>query len=463
MTAARSCLYEVLGVSVTASPVELKQAYRRKQRSAHPDTGGTAERFHALQSAWEVLGEPARRADYDRSQQTKLRAAASRRSSPFADQGPRSSSSNKRSANSSDRGPTRTTGPSPKIDRADSHGHPGGSARLIYLERLRSWILNPRPPSPPTPIRVVSDVGFPRGFLFRAWLRLCLKMCAGLAATAAIVALVIGWRMGLIGAETTGFWPVVALAAAAFALAGLLSSIPISLLRHWRSPYRRELVRFRKEKNRKHAEEQAAYLAATRVYEENLRSQPEKADAVLAAPFSVAARRVAPAGIRCWLDKALAQEETARALAKLDESFSIWHDLAIGVGSAGLGAGIDHLVLGHQGLVLVESINEKGPVSVRKRALTRGEKAASMETTRTRMLAASQTFAGVSAVLLVYADSAIRDPRPHGIDGTPMPTFVVGSSLLAEALTTGLPGIAGVSVGRREQLRHSVAGRVRFA
>ena len=58
--------YDVLGVSPTASTHELRQAYRRMLRVAHPDTGGSEQRFHAVQHAWTLVGTAGDRAAYDR-------------------------------------------------------------------------------------------------------------------------------------------------------------------------------------------------------------------------------------------------------------------------------------------------------------------------------------------------------------------------------------------------------------
>ncbi len=59
--------YEVLGVARTASTAELRSAYRKVVRQVHPDQGGNATRFHAVQAAWETLSDPERRAAYDRT------------------------------------------------------------------------------------------------------------------------------------------------------------------------------------------------------------------------------------------------------------------------------------------------------------------------------------------------------------------------------------------------------------
>lgn len=61
--------YEVLGVSRTATTVELKKAYRRLAREYHPDVnkdGDAAERFKEISEAYEVLSDDQKRAAYDR-------------------------------------------------------------------------------------------------------------------------------------------------------------------------------------------------------------------------------------------------------------------------------------------------------------------------------------------------------------------------------------------------------------
>lgn len=59
-------LYSVLGVTPDATADEIRAAYRRRARETHPDTGGNAAEFHAVQVAWEILGDPGRRRDHDR-------------------------------------------------------------------------------------------------------------------------------------------------------------------------------------------------------------------------------------------------------------------------------------------------------------------------------------------------------------------------------------------------------------
>ncbi len=59
--------YEVLGVAQNAPPSEIRAAYRRAARAAHPDRHGAASaaRMAAVNEAWRVLGDPALRRAYD--------------------------------------------------------------------------------------------------------------------------------------------------------------------------------------------------------------------------------------------------------------------------------------------------------------------------------------------------------------------------------------------------------------
>ena len=58
--------YGVLGVSSTASPKEITKAYRKLARSHHPDAkGGNEERFKEVSAADDVLGDDAKREEYD--------------------------------------------------------------------------------------------------------------------------------------------------------------------------------------------------------------------------------------------------------------------------------------------------------------------------------------------------------------------------------------------------------------
>ncbi|CAF0792049.1 unnamed protein product [Adineta steineri] len=62
-------LYEILGVSKTASEADLKKAYRKLALQFHPDkckAPGATEAFKAIGKAFSILNDPKKREDYDR-------------------------------------------------------------------------------------------------------------------------------------------------------------------------------------------------------------------------------------------------------------------------------------------------------------------------------------------------------------------------------------------------------------
>ena len=79
--------YQVLGVSRQASDVEIKKAYRRLAREYHPDANqgdeGAEARFKEIANAYEVLGDPDRRARYDRFGDDGLGGAGAAGGNPF--------------------------------------------------------------------------------------------------------------------------------------------------------------------------------------------------------------------------------------------------------------------------------------------------------------------------------------------------------------------------------------------
>lgn len=108
--------YDILGVPASASQDELRRAYRLKLRETHPDTGGAAAHFHAVQHAWELVGTPEARAAYDRGGARVID------------------------------GERTTWAPAAPPKRPDSrpqaraYGHPGGWYRERYLELLHEWM-----------------------------------------------------------------------------------------------------------------------------------------------------------------------------------------------------------------------------------------------------------------------------------------------------------------------------------
>ena len=62
-------LYETLGVKRDASPDAIRKAYRKLARKHHPDVNpdskSSEDRFKAIASAYEILSDTKKRAEYD--------------------------------------------------------------------------------------------------------------------------------------------------------------------------------------------------------------------------------------------------------------------------------------------------------------------------------------------------------------------------------------------------------------
>lgn len=114
--------YEVLGVTPSVGDDELRRVYRLRLRETHPDTGGDAAVFIRVQRAWELIGTPEQRADYDRSRGSDAEWDGWRTPSVPAD-----------------------TRPRPK-----TYGEPGVRRRSRYETLLREWggeVADPYAPS----------------------------------------------------------------------------------------------------------------------------------------------------------------------------------------------------------------------------------------------------------------------------------------------------------------------------
>jgi len=60
--------YAVLGVSKTATPDEIKKAYRKLASQHHPDKGGNTTKFQEIQTAYDTLSDSEKRQQYDNPQ-----------------------------------------------------------------------------------------------------------------------------------------------------------------------------------------------------------------------------------------------------------------------------------------------------------------------------------------------------------------------------------------------------------
>lgn len=60
--------YATLGVTKTATPDEIKKAYRKLASQHHPDKGGDTNKFQEIQTAYDTLSDPQKRQMYDNPQ-----------------------------------------------------------------------------------------------------------------------------------------------------------------------------------------------------------------------------------------------------------------------------------------------------------------------------------------------------------------------------------------------------------
>ncbi len=65
MADSREDYYALLGVSKTSTPDEISSAHKKLARQHHPDKGGDQKLFTQIQTAYEVLSDPVKRAEYD--------------------------------------------------------------------------------------------------------------------------------------------------------------------------------------------------------------------------------------------------------------------------------------------------------------------------------------------------------------------------------------------------------------
>jgi curved DNA-binding protein len=79
--------YEILGVNKDASPDEIKKAYRKLAMQHHPDRGGDEDKFKEINEAYDALGDPDKKSQYD-NRGRGYRSPAEDYANPFSQQSP---------------------------------------------------------------------------------------------------------------------------------------------------------------------------------------------------------------------------------------------------------------------------------------------------------------------------------------------------------------------------------------
>lgn len=428
----RETHYDVLGAPHTSSTAELKRAYRRALRTSHPDVGGSAESFRRVQSAWAVLSDAARRAEYDRLHMPQTSAPP--RTAPPRSETRRERASSRRPE--SEPAPSATATPT----FATVHGHPGGSSRARYLDLSRAWMLSPRPPTPPAkPPRLRHE----RDRFLHMWGVVCLQLLLPFA-----LVVVVLWVV----AAATGNSPALAdgalfpalqqIAVGIFGVAFLCGGV-VATMRLVTSGSRAEVRRSRARNRSIYAGRRSEYRTSLRVFADDLSRRPDNAEPFLRSPYSPDSVMAAPTEARVEFARAVAQEQIAVALKRLSAEFTVWHDVLVGKD----GAYASHLVAGPQGLFLVE------PLSERSR----------LDPSRLAELAVAIGVTGLTGVLFVDPDPAAVNAPPAKLGDRPMLTWRVGTARLSPMLDGEIHGIERGESWEVRQLVERVMRRVAFA
>lgn len=159
----------------------------------------------------------------------------------------------------------------------------------------------------------------------------------------------------------------------------------------------------------------------------------------VADPYSPAFVRSAPWALRRLLADALAEEDTARAMADLGIGFTVWHDVVTGPGDETL----DHVVLSPTGLYGLVSEDFGGPVGFRRDELTGPDVGERMPVgellTRMRSVARAARVRFGGAIVVLPDDDVVQPVTQLGLVGN-VPVIAVRRSALRPVLRTGVPG-----------------------
>ncbi|WP_143753231.1 nuclease-related domain-containing protein, partial [Clavibacter michiganensis] len=164
-----------------------------------------------------------------------------------------------------------------------------------------------------------------------------------------------------------------------------------------------------------------------------------------------------PAAASEALRAAVAQEETARELMELGPSYAFWNGVAV----PRSGDAIDHLVLGPQGLVAVESVPAGSAAATDPSACAAALRGLDA---RARALAREMDVPVVGLVLSL--PSGVLGAAPvvlHAADDPhALPAYAVARTLLADHVAAGLPGLHAMDAERLLAVRTRLVLDARF-
>jgi DnaJ-class molecular chaperone with C-terminal Zn finger domain len=176
-------------------------------------------------------------------------------------------------------------------------------------------------------------------------------------------------------------------------------------------------------------------------------------------PYDPALVRSAPGEVRHLLAAAIAEEQSAVALASLGLGFTVWHDVDTPAGK------VDHIVLGPTGLWGLLSEDFGGEVKVRRGDLVGGDlhpdDRPMHELARRARAVEKSARVRFSALAVVVPDGASAEgvAQLGSIRGAR--TLLVQRPRLAHLIRTGIPGV-GVGGTDLFEVRTRVQGAVRF-
>jgi hypothetical protein len=185
-------------------------------------------------------------------------------------------------------------------------------------------------------------------------------------------------------------------------------------------------------------------------------------------PYDAALLRSAPREVRHLLAAAVAEEDTARALATLGIGFTVWHDVRtseVGHDARNDHGKIDHIVLGPTGLWAMLSEDWGEPVKTKRGeligpALAPGERPVHELSARARAFARAARVKFSALVIVVPDGASPEDVMPLGsVRGSQ--ALLVQRPRLANLVRSGLPGI-GVGGTDLFEVRTRVASAVQF-